>query len=181
MSPAEGFDPVLEYVRLLSDFRRPWMIAGGWAIDLFLRRVTREHQDVDVAILRADQREFRTYLRGSEFDVIVGGRPEPWRAGEWLDPPSHEVHGHRSEGGPREIEILWNESTRDDWVFRRDRRITRPLSKALCRTHDAEQLVRVYSRTPPVRSEVRPFEPPATREWRRIPLRIPDQSCPVDL
>ena len=51
MSPAEGFDPVLEYVRLLSDFRRPWMIAGGWAIDLFLRRVTREHEDVDIAIL----------------------------------------------------------------------------------------------------------------------------------
>ena len=69
MSPAEGFDPVLEYVRLLSDFRRPWMIAGGWAIDLFLRRVTREHEDVDIAILRADQRELRTRLRGFEFDM----------------------------------------------------------------------------------------------------------------
>ncbi|HYY48015.1 MAG TPA: amino acid transporter, partial [Thermoplasmata archaeon] len=51
-------------------------------------------------------------------------------------PPIHEVHGHRSEGGPREIEILWNESTRDDWVFRRDPRVTRPLSKALGRTPD---------------------------------------------
>jgi hypothetical protein len=29
-----------------------------------------------------------------------------------------------------------NESARDDWVFRRDMRITRLLSKALCRTPD---------------------------------------------
>jgi hypothetical protein len=84
MSLGEGFGPVLEATRLLARFRRPWMIAGGWAVDLFLRRVTREHEDIDVAILRADQREFRTYLRGFDFDAIVEGRPEPWRTGEWL-------------------------------------------------------------------------------------------------
>jgi Aminoglycoside-2''-adenylyltransferase len=32
----------------------PWWIAGGWAIDLFLGRQTREHEDLDVLILRRD-------------------------------------------------------------------------------------------------------------------------------
>ena len=29
-----------------------WWVAGGWALDLFLGRMTRPHHDVDVAILR---------------------------------------------------------------------------------------------------------------------------------
>ena len=33
----------------------PWFIAGGWAIDLFLGRKTREHADVDFALSRLDQ------------------------------------------------------------------------------------------------------------------------------
>src|SRR5262245_287014 len=32
-----------------------WAIAGGWAIDLWLGRQTREHHDVEVVVLRDDQ------------------------------------------------------------------------------------------------------------------------------
>jgi hypothetical protein len=37
----------------------PWCIGGGWAIDLWLGRVTRRHADVDVVILRRDQHTVR--------------------------------------------------------------------------------------------------------------------------
>jgi aminoglycoside-2''-adenylyltransferase len=40
----------------------PWWIAGGWAIDLFLGRQTREHEDLDVLMLRRDQQAVRTLL-----------------------------------------------------------------------------------------------------------------------
>ena len=52
--------------RLFYGERKPWWIAGGWAIDLFLGKVTREHEDVDVAILRIDEKAFRTYLKSWE-------------------------------------------------------------------------------------------------------------------
>jgi len=32
----------------------PWWVAGGWAIDLFLNRSTRQHHDLDVGVLRRD-------------------------------------------------------------------------------------------------------------------------------
>lgn len=60
----EPFQPVLEVASLLRNFKRPWFIAGGWAIDLFFGRVTRNHDDVDVAIFRGDQRELQAYLSG---------------------------------------------------------------------------------------------------------------------
>jgi hypothetical protein len=31
-------------------FAQPWFVAGGWALDLFAERRSREHSDVDIAI-----------------------------------------------------------------------------------------------------------------------------------
>jgi hypothetical protein len=127
--PANSFAPVLEVASLLSGFDRPWFIAGGWAIDLFLGNVSRVHEDVDVAVLRRDQRDLRSYLTGWELGKIADGRREPWREEEWLNLPIHEVHADRTAGVPREVEFLLNEARDGTWIFRRDARITRPLSK----------------------------------------------------
>ena len=40
----------------------PWWIAGGWAIDVYLGRQTREHADIDVSVLRADHRKLAALL-----------------------------------------------------------------------------------------------------------------------
>ena len=47
---------------ILKDFDRPWAICGGWAVDLFLDRVTRSHHDVEIAVFRPDQRALHTYV-----------------------------------------------------------------------------------------------------------------------
>ena len=69
---------------IMAGFDRPWFLAGGWAIDLFVRRVTRAHADVEIAILREDQAPIRHYLEGWEFEKVSrepgGGRREPWRS-----------------------------------------------------------------------------------------------------
>jgi hypothetical protein len=39
---------------LLSVLRAPWWVAGGWALDLYLGKVTRVHKDLDVGIFRED-------------------------------------------------------------------------------------------------------------------------------
>jgi len=40
----------------------PWWIAGGWAIDVYLGRQTREHADIDVSVLRAHHRKLAALL-----------------------------------------------------------------------------------------------------------------------
>src|SRR5262249_54808544 len=49
-----------------ADVRVAWWIAGGWALDLFLERQTREHGDLDVGVLRRDVEEVLRALRGWE-------------------------------------------------------------------------------------------------------------------
>lgn len=120
--------------RLLESFNRPWFVAGGWAIDLFLGRETRTHEDVEVAILRADQEEARRHLAGWAFEKVVGGVREPWREEEPLEPPIHEIHA-RSPGGDA-LEILLNEAADDLWRFRRNPAVARPLVEVGLRSAD---------------------------------------------
>jgi hypothetical protein len=77
-----GFGPVLAVRSLLSDLTVPYWIAGGWAIDLAVGRVTRDHADVDIMLLERDEHALRTDL--TEVDVqLIGhdGQPGPWPAG----------------------------------------------------------------------------------------------------
>jgi hypothetical protein len=131
-APSDPFDPVLRAAALFVGFPRPWYVAGGWALDLFLGRVTRDHEDVEVAILRSDQGGLRAHLAGWSFEKVIPDSPsgrEPWPPSERLEPPVHEIHAHRDAGTPDEMEILLNESDGRRWRFRRDMRVTLPLQR----------------------------------------------------
>ncbi len=122
--PAVG--PVPQVAGLMRGFPHPWYIAGGWAIDLYLGRVTRVHDDIDVAILRKDQFELRRHLIDWVFVKVVDGHRLPWTDGERLDLPVHEVHA--TSGNRARIEFLLNESSGGTWQFRRNLAVTRPLN-----------------------------------------------------
>src|SRR5690242_2363616 len=52
---SHDFSPIMSVAQEMRGFDRPWFVCGGWAIDLFLGWVTREHGDREVGIYRADQ------------------------------------------------------------------------------------------------------------------------------
>jgi hypothetical protein len=82
---------------VLSAFHRPWFVAGGWAVDLFLGRETRSQQDIDIAILREDQFELRRPLATWAWEKVVNGKRACWEESEWLALPIHEVRGSSRE------------------------------------------------------------------------------------
>jgi len=131
---AEPFAEPRRVARVMEGFPRAWFVAGGWAIDLFLGRETREHEDVEIAVLRADQEEVRRHLAGWTFEKIVDRVREPWREEEQLKPPVHEIHA-RSPGGET-VEILLNEAVGDLWRFRRNLDVARPLMEIGLRSAD---------------------------------------------
>ncbi|HYS71165.1 MAG TPA: hypothetical protein VEM95_01970 [Thermoplasmata archaeon] len=155
------FGPVLEVARLMRGFPRPWYIAGGWAIDLFLGRETREHDDIDVAILRADQAQLRTHLGAWAFEQVVEGGRLPWAEGEWLGPPLHEVHATSKDAAT--IEFLFNESSSTAWHFRRNPAITQRLDRIGMRTSAgvpflAPEIVLLFKAKAPAAKDTRDFE-----------------------
>lgn len=116
---------------LMGEFRYPWMIAGGWSIDLHAGEVTRKHNDIEIAILRMHQSDLRRYLAGWDFyhaDPQRKGVLEKWEDEVTLELPIHEIHAFNKTSVPPKIEILLNESRGTDWLYRRDESITCPLS-----------------------------------------------------
>ncbi|OGS49156.1 MAG: hypothetical protein A3K68_03155 [Euryarchaeota archaeon RBG_16_68_13] len=159
----EPFHPVRKVAAILEGFRRPWWIAGGWAIDLLVERETRAHEDVEVAILRGDQRGLRNHLRGWRLERVVRGSfvKTPWPEGEWIAPPDHEIHA-RSPDASLELEVLLNEREGDAWRFQRLPEVTRPLVLAGMRTADgvpflAPEIVLLYKAKDPRERDIHDF------------------------
>lgn len=181
----EPFSEVGKVAGILRGFRQPWFFAGGWAIDLFLGRVTRDHEDIEIAILRDDQGEIHRYLIGWELDKVVQGTREPWR-GERLDLPVHELH---ATGPGGRLEILIDEGAGDLWRFRRNLAVTRPLARVGLRTREgipflAPEVVILYkAKDPRPRDEqdfaaVLPELDDERRRWLGDALRVCHRGHP---
>jgi hypothetical protein len=120
-----AFEPVRKIAAIMQSFEKPWFVAGGWAVDLFLGRETRTHEDIEVSIFRRDQETIWRHLSAWEGGNVQAGTRRPWR-GEWLPPPIHEIHAKRGEENLREIEVLLDEAWADTWRFRRNLAVMRP-------------------------------------------------------
>jgi hypothetical protein len=66
-----------DIARLLAGVTVPWYVAGGWAIDLFIGRQTREHGDLEIAIPASAFAPIRGVLADYEFDVVGSGQRWP--------------------------------------------------------------------------------------------------------
>ncbi len=120
------FAEVQKVSSLFADLSCQWFICGGWALDLFLNRVTREHKDVDIAIARNDQFKVRSYLqqRGWSLQKAIDGALISWLDEEWLALPVHCVWCDNEHYDPAFVELLFNEIDDTQFYFRRDQSIT---------------------------------------------------------
>ncbi len=123
-----GFAPVERVAHELGAFGRPWFISSGWALELFIDRVTRVHHDVDVVVSRTVIQGLRQYLtdRGWQLALPLGGQLEPWPLGSSKE-PRIQIHAHR-EG--MFIDVQLTDMDAHTWTYRRDPRITYPAEKA---------------------------------------------------
>ncbi|AVH60840.1 MULTISPECIES: nucleotidyltransferase domain-containing protein [Streptomyces] len=110
----------------------PWWIAGGYAIELAVGRHLRPHGDLDILVLRRDQALVRDLLAG--WDLYVADPPgqgelRPWRPGEVLRPPLHDIWCRRTPEAPWSIQIMVDEAEGTQWVSRRDPEVRLPIDR----------------------------------------------------
>ena len=111
-----------------------WWVAGGWAVDAFLGYQSREHGDLDVTILRRDQLTVQGHLANWELHAAVGGgKLSPWQAGYELPPAVHDVWCRRDKTAPWSLQLMLDKAEGDEWFFRRDDRVHRPLGSLIRR------------------------------------------------
>ncbi len=127
---------------LLGGVDAPWWLAGGWAVDAFVGRVTRVHEDTDVLVLRRDQAAFRAAL--AHWDVHAADPPgtlRPWPVGETLPPEVHDVWCRPTPSSPWALQLMIDDTDGEDWVYRRDTRLRRPVSSLAGPASDSARLV----------------------------------------
>jgi hypothetical protein len=117
-------------------------VCGGWAIDLFLDRVTRDHEDVEIGIFRHHQDALRTHFAGwGQFKSISSWLA--WEEGETLELPIHQVLFRPPGSGPppepwepvpEERQFFLNDVADGLWICRRDPAVTRPVDELVLRS-----------------------------------------------
>ena len=125
-APEPRWEPLSleELKQLFAQVSAPWWIAGGRALDMFIGHETRTHADIDVAVLRRDQKEFRDALAKWDVQIAHDGTFTPWKRGETItDPMHHEIWARQTPDGPWRLELLFEESEGTRWAYRRDRSI----------------------------------------------------------
>jgi hypothetical protein len=106
----------------------PWLLAGGYAVELAVGRSFRDHGDIDVLLLRRDQLAAQRALAGWEWWAAdPPGVLRPWRAGELLTPAVHDVWCRPAAEQPWRVQVMLDESSGDDWTSRRNPRLRRPV------------------------------------------------------
>jgi len=125
-------------LRALATFERPWWVAGGWAIDLFIGTRTRPHADLEIAIMASDHPALYDHLRGWDLRIVAPGAAFiPWD-GQPLSSPYHQIWARQGgssattpdefSADPSMLDMLIEDHVGELWRYRRDTSITRPLS-----------------------------------------------------
>ncbi len=124
-----GFAPAQFVAQALTNLEAPWMFAGGVALDLHLNRITRPHDDLDVAVARDAQPQLLRLLSDWKLDAPDEGMYQPCTAP--LELPLHQIHArHPALPDVLMLDLLLTDLSDGLWHYRRDPRITLPLDEA---------------------------------------------------
>lgn len=111
-----------------------WCVVGGWAIDLFLGRRSRGHEDLEVAVPRAGFRAVRRALAGYRLHVVGDGEVRALPEGE--EPPAdrHQNWVLDVAAHAWRMDVMLEPGDTATWVFRRDPTIRAPRREMVGRT-----------------------------------------------
>lgn len=125
-----------ELTRRLAGLSQPWCVVGGWALDLWLGNQTREHEDLEFTILRADFCRFRQALHGMAFYTadsgVVAHLPDHEEPADsiWQVWCRDEVeHSWR-------VDMMFEPGSPEIWAYKRDPLLIRPRAEMVATTED---------------------------------------------
>lgn len=140
-----GGEPVTEYpwapwtpaevASRLRDVDVPWGFAAGWALDLFRGTVSREHEDVEIAVPKAGFSAIRDALPGLDFEIVAAGRR--WSiSDEVAFAMTHQTWVRDPATGDYKLDVFREPHDGDVWICRRFPSIRKPYAQVFRRNAD---------------------------------------------
>ena len=118
----------------LAALRAPWYVAAGWALDLFLGRQTREHDDLEIGVPAHRFAEVREVLE--DFELVVVGDGKAWPTSESTLATHRQTWVRERAGGSWRLDVFREPWDEDVWVLARDPRIRLSAANLIAQTAD---------------------------------------------
>lgn len=124
-----GFNPVQQAAQELAGVQG-WFVSSGWALDCFLRKPSRYHHDLDLALWRNQAPQLQAHLlqQGWQIYFIQQGQYHAWMPGAALPSQVHQLHARR---GNELLDVLLSPRQEDQWLYRRNPSIALPIQQAV--------------------------------------------------
>jgi hypothetical protein len=119
-----------EVAAVFSRAQVPWWIAGGYAIELAVGHAFREHEDIDVLLLRRDQLTVQEVLPAWEWWAAdPPGTLRPWKRGEILPVDVHDIWCRPGPSEPWQIQVMLDEADGSEWISRKSSQVRLPIDE----------------------------------------------------
>jgi len=128
--PANVPEPVERVAGLMRAFQGSWFLIGGWAVDAWLGRQSREHADVDIGLFRDEEQALFEFLCGWHLvahDTPDASHDDPWDGGQLRFP----AHIHARHPDWPEIDFNFNERSGRRLSISRDPQISFDIDDAV--------------------------------------------------
>jgi hypothetical protein len=123
-----------EVTRRLAGAGARRCVAAGWALDLFRGEMTREHEDLEIAVPAGQFGPVRAAPADFDIEVVGSGRRWP------LDSPAFDVMMQtwvrERDTGIYRLDIFREPHDGGTWICRRDRSIRLPYEQVIATTPD---------------------------------------------
>ncbi|MEZ5549376.1 MAG: amino acid transporter [Pseudomonadales bacterium] len=121
--------------RILGSATPVWCVVGGWAIDLWLGRVTRPHSDIEIAAPRSDFVELRRFFEpGYRLYAVGDGESFGLDGNQPMPSEKHQCWIADSTAGRWRLDLMLEPGDSQTWVCRRDERIKEPRGRMIDRS-----------------------------------------------
>ena len=134
--PTRTLEELQAVCRFMTDFPGRWWVGGGWFIDLWLGRQTREHEDIELCVLRTDQAAIYIYCPDWQYFTPINNDWAPIAVGTRLEPPQLMLQLQRTPQThittpdmPPTFEFLLNDSLAGEWIQDDEREVRLPLDQ----------------------------------------------------
>lgn len=130
---------------LMSSFPSDWCLCGGWAVDAWLGRITRDHGDLDITIFEDAEAALFKHLADWQMVPHDGALAdsdtnEHWTGRKLVIPAHLHCRGPEDSGNIPQtgalladqgwnLEIVINERAHGEWVLFDSPRVTMPLDR----------------------------------------------------
>jgi hypothetical protein len=162
----------------LDGVTAPWAVAGGWGLDLWLGRQTREHEDIEITVPAPFFPEIQARLdaKGLKLFSNVNGAVIALEPGEARGPDGFQTWVADPDAQSWILDIFREPGDAETWVYRRTGELSAPRAWANGRTaggipYVAPQIVLLFKakwtrdKDEADFARIVPLLPPEDRDW----------------